>query len=248
MLQAPWDNRLWSLLSSAPKEVTSNVINENLTNRKQFRVKQEKTAPNEDPLLLVPPSGDWSGKYQDMPCVADQEHEVKYNITFKDDGAIEGSLSCDDGDFKIKGAYNFSTGIVAWGQFPINPRPNAKATEFYGDIYNLTSGPSRITGTFLTSSGRYCVLNLVNPLAGNVKEVLPTLLAGRTKPRRQSTASLAEKQEESDHDHYASDALPTLLGGQAFSGFSGKVQPVLGGQTIVYKGTKFVSSGGMIIG
>jgi len=248
MLQAPWDNRLWSLLSTAPEKVTSDIIKQNLADRKRFRVGQERIVPSEDPLQLVPPSGEWSGEFQDMPCVANQEHEVKYKVTFKADGAVEGSYSCEDGDFKIKGAYNFSTGIVAWSQFPVNPRPNTTATEFYGDIYNLASGPSRITGTFLTSSGRYCVMNLVNPLAGNVKEVLPAPLTGSTKPGRQRAASLAEKQEESDRGHYAPDALPTLLGGQAFSGFSGKIQPVLGGQAIVYKGTKFLSNGGMIVG
>merc|ERR1712224_722598 len=170
-----------------------------------------------------------------MPCVANEEHEVQCKITFKADGAVEGCLSCKtDGDFQIKGAYNFSTGIVAWGQFPINPRPNAKATEFYGDIYNLSSGPSRIAGTFLTSNGQYCVLNLVNPLASEVKATLPTLLKGSMTPARDGAVSPATKQGESSED-----SLPTLL--------RGSIQPVYGGKVIYYKGKKFVSNGGILV-
>lgn len=238
MLQAPWDDRLWSLLSTKPEEVTSHIVNENLANRKKFRLDQERiVVPNGDPSLCIPPPGEWSGKYQEMPCVANQEHEVKCKISFKADGAVDGFFSCTDGDFKIQGMYDLSTGIVGWSQFPINPRPGAKATEFYGDVYNLTSGPSRISGTFLTSTGRYCILNLVNPLPGlasDAKEVQPA-----QKPGRGRLASPAIKEEEADPDHYDPDALPTLL--------AGKLQPILGAKNIVYKNTKFVSNGGLIL-
>jgi hypothetical protein len=130
MLQAPWDDRLWSLLSTTPDQVNPQIIKENLANRKSFRLKQERAIPDENPLLVLPPSGEWSGAYQDMPCVANEEHEVKYKITFKANGFVEGSGSSSEGDFHINGVYDRCTGIVAWSQFPSNPRPNAKATEF----------------------------------------------------------------------------------------------------------------------
>merc|ERR1712224_480097 len=156
-----------------------------------------------------------------MPCVANEEHEVQCKITFKADGAVEGCLSCKtDGDFQIQGVYDLSTGIVAWSQVPVNPRPGAKATEFYGDVYNLSSGPSRITGTFLTSNGRYCVLNLVNPLGGVSPALLPKSVDKR---RRHSLASAATKPEEPGRRHSAPDALPTLLG-------VGSLQPITDGK------------------
>jgi hypothetical protein len=236
MLQAPWDDRLWSLLSTTPEEVNSAVINENLANRKKFRLDQERIVPADDPALLFPPAGEWSGEYQNMPCVANQEHEVKCKITFRADGAVVGLLTCKDGDFNIRGSYNLSTGIVAWSQFPVDPRPNAKATEFYGDVYNLASGPSRITGTFLTQNGKYCALNLINPLAGEVKEALPALLTGSKKASRTATPVKQEKSGLSAPD------LPTLL--------AGKLQPITDGKPVVYKGMKFVSSyeGGLLVG
>lgn len=262
MIQAPWDDHLWALLSSAPEEVTPAIMKEtckeNLANRKRFRIQQERTRPTDDPLLLVPPSGQWSGEYQDMPCVANQEHEVTCKITFKADGAVEGCLSCkDDGECKIQGMYDRSTGIVVWSQCPSNPRPGAKATEFYGDVYNLSSGPARVTGTFLTSSGRYCVLNLVNPSGGvsptmikdSVKGVSPTLIKdsvkGSEKPsasknRATSPAVISIAKLARESKNTSPDALPTLLGGN--------LQPITDGQPIYYKGKKIVSNGGLLLG
>jgi len=211
MLRSPWDDRLWSSLSATPyRVVDSHVINQNLTDRKSFRLKLEGSGKGDDPLLLAPPSGEWSGEYQDMPCVANEEHSVKYSITFRADGAILGSGSCKEGEFKIKGVFSLSTGIVAWCQFPYQPRPNAKSTEFYGDISNFASGPARITGTFLTCTGRYCTVNLVHPKVSESKEdavsptislppALPTLQKGSMTPKREWNAS--------------STALPTLLSG-----------------------------------
>lgn len=161
MLQAPWDERLLSALSTEPDKVDSQIINENLNNRKSFRLKLARETPNEGPLSLVPPSGEWLGSYQDMPCIANEDHEITYKITFRADGAVEGSGSSKDGEFNVKGVYNRCTGIVAWGQVPVNPRPNARATEFYGDVSSFATGPAKITGTFLSSTGHYCVVNLV---------------------------------------------------------------------------------------
>jgi len=201
MLQAPWDERLWSVLSTTPDEVDSKIINDNLTNRKNFRLKQARETPDEGPLSLVPPSGEWSGSYQDMPWCVD--HEVTYKITFRSDGAVEGSGSSKEGEFNVKGVYNRCTGIVTWGQVPANPRPNAKATEFYGDVSSFVTGPAKITGTFVTSNGRYCIVNLVGPgaTASESKEVA----AGPSKACK--TVDLSH----SATTHLSATALPTLL-------------------------------------
>jgi len=248
MLQAPWDADLWSLLSNAPEEITPAIINENLFNRKRFRMRTSRVVPADDPEHLVPPSGEWSGQYQDMPCVANQEHEVTYKITFKANGEVKGCLSCKDGDFQIQGVYDMSTGIVAWSQVPVNPR--AKATEFYGDVYNLSSGPSRITGTFLTSTGRYCMLNLSDPSPG----VLSTELQESVQPeiKRERAASLATdsldtKPEEFGRRHSAPDALPTLLTASLQPKTEEKsigLQPILTAKPFFYKGQKIMSNVG----
>jgi len=158
---APWDERLLSVLSTTPDKLDSQIVTANLNNRKSFRMKLARETPNEGPLSLVPPSGEWLGSYQDMPCIANEDHKITYKITFRADGAVEGSCSSKDGEFNVKGVYNRCTGIVAWGQIPANPRPNARATEFYGDVSSFTTGPAKITGTFLTSTGHYGVVNLV---------------------------------------------------------------------------------------
>merc|ERR1712224_1108527 len=212
---------------------------------KRFRLQQERIVPDDNASLLVPPSGEWSGEYQDMPCVANQEHEVTCKITFKADGAVEGCLICkDDGECKIQGMYDRSTGIVVWSQYPSNPRPGAKATEFYGDVYNLSSGPARVTGTFLTSNGRYCALNLVNPSGG----VSPTMIkdsvnesekpsASKNRATSPAVISIAKLARESKNT--SPDALPTLLGGN--------LQPITDGQPIYYKGKKIISNGGILL-
>merc|ERR1712224_294296 len=157
--------------------------------------------------LPDPPSGEWSGEYQDMPCVANEEHAVKYKLTFKANGAVLGTGSSAEGEFSISGIYNLYTGIVAWSQFPLKPRPNAKATEFYGDVSIFASGPAKITGTFLTPNGRYCIVNLVQPTTsecnGKIKEesglpqssptALPTLLTGSMTPIRDGKPSFFPK-------------------------------------------------------
>merc|ERR550537_2071378 len=51
--------------------------------------------------MPVPPSGEWSGEFQDMPCIADEEHAVKYELTFKANGAIQGTCESAEGDFNI---------------------------------------------------------------------------------------------------------------------------------------------------
>jgi hypothetical protein len=203
MIQAPWDDRLWSLLSTEPDKITSQVIQENLRKRKCFRNQPEKSGTDKDPLVLRPPSGEWRGEYQDMKT--HEQYEVKYRITFLEDGRVQGSAISTDGDqalqdFKINGVHSLRTGIVAWSQFPSQPRPNAQASEFYGDAFMGASGPARITGTFVTPSGRYCVVNLAHPKTTKGKEVDKAQVA--------VTFNLPISEELPRH---SSEELPTLL-------------------------------------
>lgn len=228
MIQAPWDDLLWSMLSNEPNKITSQdgkrLIQENLRKRKCFRNQPEKSGPDNDALVLRPPSGEWHGEYQDMKT--HERYEVKYKITFLEDGRIQGSaISTDDDqalqDFKINGTHSLRTGIVAWSQMVSQPRPNAQASEFYGDAFMSPSGPARITGTFVTPNGRYCVVNLVDPTtaAKNVE-------VDREVDRAQVTFNLSAEVEEVPRKvHFravaaaaiaarrSSEDLPTLLTG-----------------------------------
>jgi len=203
-MQAPWDDRLWSLLSTEPDKITSQVIQENLKQRRSFRNKPEKSGADNNPLVQPPPSGEWRGEYQDMKT--NEQYEVKYKITFLEDGRVQGSAISTDGDqalqdFKINGMYSLCTGIVAWSQFQSQPRPNAQASEFYGDACMSSSGPARITGTFVTPDGRYCVVNLVHPTASKASEVA-------VNPQKMPEELLPGRSAESSSQH-----LPTLLAG-----------------------------------
>lgn len=224
MIQAPWDDRLWSMLSNEPNKLTSqdgrSLIQENLRKRKCFRNQPEKSGPDNDPLEIHPrpPSGEWHGEYQDMKT--HERYEVKYKITFLEDGRIQGSAISTDADqalqdFKINGTHSLRTGIVAWSQMVSQPRPNAQATEFYGDAFMSPSGPARITGTFVTPSGRYCVVNLVDPTtaAKNVE-------VDREVHRAQVTFNLSAEVEEVPRvvplrrsSESSPEDLPTLLTG-----------------------------------
>eukprot|EP00746_Dinoflagellata_sp_MGD_P163374 gnl/MRDRNA2_/MRDRNA2_91366_c0_seq1.p1 gnl/MRDRNA2_/MRDRNA2_91366_c0~~gnl/MRDRNA2_/MRDRNA2_91366_c0_seq1.p1 ORF type:complete len:233 (+),score=39.22 gnl/MRDRNA2_/MRDRNA2_91366_c0_seq1:82-780(+) len=208
MIQAPWDDRLWSLLSTEPDKITSQVIQENLRKRKCFRTGPDVSGPDK---VLRPPSGEWRGEYQDMRT--NERYEVKYRITFLEDGRVQGSaISTDDQqalqDFKINGIHSLRTGIVAWSQFPSQPRPNTQASEFYGDAFMCPSGPARITGTFVTPDGRYCVVNLVDPTAPKAKEVDRAQVAVTFNLPKMSDDLPLRRSSETSPDH-----LPTLLTG-----------------------------------
>jgi len=212
MLQAPWDERLWSLLSTEPAKVTPQVIKENLNKRKSFRCRPEKPGSDDSRLLPMPASGEWRGEYQDMK--SNDVHEVKFKISFLEDGRLQGSAISTDPDhalqdFKINGVFSLHTGIVAWCQFPSNARPNTQGDEFYGDVFLCPSGPARITGTFVTSSGRYCVVNLVHPRACKANEVAATSpkLAETLLPVPPKVAEALPSRPSSREE------LPTLLGG-----------------------------------
>lgn len=198
MLQSPWDERLWSLFFKEPEKIISQIVQENLCKRRNFRLKPDKSGPDDSPLMPTPPSGEWSGEYKDMTR-DEHEHEVKYKITFEAGGKVQGSAMSTDGDqFRINGTYSLRTGIVAWNQHPCNPKNNVKEAEFYGDVFIGPSGPARITGTFVTGNGRYCVLNLVDPTVSKTNEipVCPPKVPVELPPHRSSP-----------------DALPTLLAG-----------------------------------
>jgi len=197
MLRAPFDDRLWSLLSTQPAKVNKKfieIINENLTHRRSRRLQPcGRSGTDENPQLCVPPLGNWSGDYQDLPSVANMAYKVQYQIVFKSDGAVEGSGSSTEGNFTIKGVYNLRTGFVAWRQAsascPVWHNPCSKygamlESEFFGSVSNFAGpGPARLTGTFLTDLGRYCAVNLLCPRDNEAKTgevvALPTLLTAR---------------------------------------------------------------------
>jgi len=162
--------------------VSTQIINENLATRRSHRQAPcERSGSDENPELVdsVPPSGEWSGEYQDMPCVANQEYKVRYDIVFKTDGTVEGSGSSSEGKFMIKGIYNLCSGIVAWRSSTSGSRT---AAEFYGEVSKVR-GMTQITGTFLTSFGRYCIVSLRSACERGT--ALPTLLTGSTTPKRE---------------------------------------------------------------
>lgn len=192
MSQTPWDSRLWNILSTKPHQresgAATQIINENLAQRRSYRLQPyEKSGSNENPDVPVPSSSEWVGHYQDMPCVANTEIEVKYKIIFKPDGGIEGSGSSAEGNFTIKGICNLRTGVIAWRQqSPSSPScieyGSKIAAEFYGKLrYFKGLNPAQVTGTFLTNKGRYCEVNLrccetaseVASVAANARNTVP---------------------------------------------------------------------------
>lgn len=186
-MQSPWDYRLWSLLCTKPQMVSLQIINENLANRRNHRLNPyERSGTDEYPELSMPHSGKWSGEYQDAPCIANLEYKVNCNINFKADGTVEGSGSSTEGKFRIKGIYNLRSGKVAWRQLSSNSSNCSEcgtrvASEFFGEVTTL-QGSTHIAGTFLTTKGRYCVMNLMSvterQTAIENAEALPTLLTG----------------------------------------------------------------------
>lgn len=160
--------------------VTSQIINENLANRRSHRLQPcERSGSDENPELFTPPTGEWSGEYQDAPCFANSEYKVHCNVIFKADGFVEGSGSSTEGKFCIKGVYNLRSGIVAWRQI-FSDNGSRVAAEFFGEV-TMYQGTAQITGTFLSSKGRYCVMKLASAseIVANTA-ALPTLLTRST--------------------------------------------------------------------
>lgn len=204
MYRSPWDTNLWNQLAvpcANPLKVDGQIVRENLANRKSHRLMPcEKSGSDENPDRPAPPSGDWTGDYQDAPCVANAEYKAQYKMVFKPDGAVEGSGSSKEGRFKIQGVYNLRSGILAWRQ--LSP-PDAHqgcgtklAAEFFGSICSI-AGRKHITGTFLTNTGRYCVVKLVSP-----KDSEPVAVVSR----------LGAVGASSRHFSAEAAALPRLLG------------------------------------
>jgi hypothetical protein len=177
---APWDDRLWSLLSSTTKKASKQsiqIINDNLVQRRRRRVHpSERSGTGDNPQLRFPQLGtvSLSGSYVEIPkSSASIECKVQYHIVFKVDGTVEGHGSSAEGNFKIDGAYNLREGTVAWRQTaascPVWFNPCSKygakvEAEFFGHMHNFSSpGLESITGTFLTDLGRYCAVSLTSP-------------------------------------------------------------------------------------
>lgn len=137
-IRAPWDDRLWSVVSSECKEVTHNdlpsdqytnnrikdmdqftqIVNDNLVHRRRQRqTPSARSGVDENPQMLIPAHDTWSGCYVDIPMSnASLEYKVQYTVVFKADGIVEGSGSSAEGNFAINGVYNLQTGDVAWRQ------------------------------------------------------------------------------------------------------------------------------------
>lgn len=172
------EDRLLSALSAQTRKVSRQfiqIVNENLVHRRKLRLQPcARSGSCSNPEWVVPPVGQWSGGYVDLPVSdssAHMEYEVQYNIVFKMDGTVEGFGRSTEGNFTIQGAYNSQTGTVMWRQVsascPVWHNPCTKygarvESEFCGRVSNFTGPASpRIKGTFITELGRYCDVNLV---------------------------------------------------------------------------------------
>lgn len=180
MFRAPWDTELWSHLcvpsanrTSNPIQVDGQIVRENLAKRKNHRLKPcERQGSHAHPYLPVPPSGEWTGDYEDVPSVPSLDHQqVQYNIVFKPDGSIEGFGCSNEGRFIIQGVYNLCKQRVAWRQLsPTDVHQGCGtelAAEFFGEISILESR-TQITGSFVTNHGRYCIVRVVAPRAPEI--------------------------------------------------------------------------------
>lgn len=175
MFRTPWDDALWTHLcapsanrTSNPIQVDGHLVRENVAKRKSHRLQPcERQGSHAHPYLFVPPSGEWTGDYEDVPSVASLSYQqVQYDIVFKPDGSIEGAGCSNEGRFIIQGVYNLCKQRVAWRQ--LSP-PDAHqgcgtklAAEFFGEM-SIVGAQTQITGSFVTNHGRYCIVRLIAP-------------------------------------------------------------------------------------
>jgi len=217
--------------------VSKQIIDENLANRRSHRQQPfERVGTDENEALvdIMPPSGEWSGEYQDMPCVANKEFKVRCDIVFKSDGSVDGSGSSVEGNFMIKGIYNLYSGIVAWRQVissssSCTENGSRIAAEFYGELSRLQDA-TEITGTFLTNKGRYCVMKLssaseLQTAIANARSIdlLPTPFKGSMTPVRDgvSTPSTVDSETQVEAVSVAEEASSARV---VFSGMDSEMQ------------------------
>jgi len=67
---------------------------------------------NPTPTATPPQSGQWVGTFEENG----ESWTTKYMLTFEYDGRVRGKGSDKDGDFRVAGFYNATTGELSWGE------------------------------------------------------------------------------------------------------------------------------------
>jgi len=177
------------------KFLTQKVVKDVLTKRTNFR-RDSKSGSAANPKLAAPVSGEWLGTCNDCRT-HDDKQKIKYCLSFKPCGTVDGKGSTPAGDFIVKGVYALDTGTVAWRQSPLRDRLTGNSemiAEFVG-TFSPANWPSQcrtIVGSFLTFGGDYFSVNLqdpeLQPLCAKLPSALPTLLtAGTCTPKGADT-------------------------------------------------------------
>lgn len=184
-----------------PLTITPDVVTEFLAKRKKYRLESSsKSGSAENPNLVAPLSGEWTGRCKECRGSHNDGHEITYRLLFKPCGTIEGTGSSPEGKFKIKGVYNMLKGTVAWRQSSPHAASsseygNKMTAEFVGDLIlaHFPSQQGAIVGTFLTTGGEFYNIELKDPEAvfqphQKTKPLpLPTLLTGGCTPKGAAT-------------------------------------------------------------
>jgi len=203
-------SQLSGLLTMVPLTITPDVVNDFLTKRKNHRLEvASKSGSAANPHLVAPLSGEWTGTCKESR-ISGQGEQITYRLTFKPCGTVEGSATSAEGKFNtkysIKGVYNMLKGTVQWRQSSSHAASSSEygnkgSAEFVGDLI-LADHPSEqgligrqgaIVGTFLTTSGGYYHVEIMDPLAAMQPQhkklplPLPTLLTGGCTPKGAGT-------------------------------------------------------------
>eukprot|EP00746_Dinoflagellata_sp_MGD_P160276 gnl/MRDRNA2_/MRDRNA2_86924_c0_seq1.p1 gnl/MRDRNA2_/MRDRNA2_86924_c0~~gnl/MRDRNA2_/MRDRNA2_86924_c0_seq1.p1 ORF type:complete len:230 (+),score=37.87 gnl/MRDRNA2_/MRDRNA2_86924_c0_seq1:76-765(+) len=222
-------SHLSGLLTMVPLTITPDVVNDFLTKRKNHRLEvASKSGSAANPHLVAPLSGDWTGTSKESR-MSGRGEEIRYRLTFKPCGAVEGSATSAEGKFNIKGVYNMLKGTVQWRQTSQHAASSSEygqkgSAEFVGDLI-LANHPfeqGAIVGTFLTTGGGYYHVELVDPQTAmqptHAKPVLPlpTLLTGGCTPKGAGTparfySSSNNRLKEADIDAKPADKVKFAL-------------------------------------
>lgn len=182
-----------------PLTITPDVVVEFLSKRKKSRLEvSSKCGSAENPSLMAPLSGEWTGTCKECRGSHGDTHEITYRLLFKPCGTVEGFVTTKEGKSNVKGVYNMQKGTVAWRQSPPHAASSseygAKMTaEFVGDLIlaHFPSQQGAIVGTFLTTDGGFYNVQLTDPEAAfqpsNTVFPLPTLLTGGCTPKGAAT-------------------------------------------------------------
>lgn len=215
-------SQLSGLLTMVPLTITPDVVNDFLKKRKNHRLEvASKSGSAANPHLVAPLSGEWTGSCQEGR-MSGRGEEMTYRLTFKPCGAVEGSATSAEGKFNIKGVYNMLKGTVQWRQSSQHAASSSEygqkgSAEFVGDLIlaNHPSEQGAIVGTFLTTSGGYYHVELMDPLAAtqptHVKPLLPlpTLLTGGCTPKGAGTPARFYSRNNNHTQEMDSDLKPS---------------------------------------